>query len=38
MNAHNISTYLALSNYYRKRQKQLWRTITGSKKVIYWAN
>jgi len=38
MDKHNISTYLQLSNYYRKEQKKIWRNITAFKKAIYWAN
>lgn len=32
MDKHNISTYLQLSNYYRKEQKKIWRNITAFKK------
>ncbi len=38
MDNNNISTYLQLSNYYRKRQKSIWRTVSPFKKAIYWAN
>ena len=33
MDKHNISTYLQLSNYYRKEQKKIWRNITAFKKA-----
>lgn len=35
---HNIATYKELSNHYRKRQKQIWKNISTSKKRIYWVN
>ncbi len=35
---HNISTYKQLSTMYRQKQKAIWRTITPTKKAIYWAN
>lgn len=38
MDKNNITTYLQLSNYYRKRQKTMWRNISAFKKAIYWAN
>lgn len=38
MNENNITSYQQLSNYYRKRQKAMWRKISPFKKVIYWAN
>jgi hypothetical protein len=38
MAALNISDYRSLEIYYRQQQKKLWRQITPSKKVIYWAN
>lgn len=39
MNANNISSYLKLSEYYRKQQKNIWRSkVSAHKKVIYWAN
>jgi hexosaminidase len=38
MNENNISDYVSLSKYYRTRQKAVWRTISKTKKSIYWAN
>lgn len=34
----NIPTYNDLSIWYRRKQKSLWRTLSTTKKVIYWAN
>lgn len=38
MAANNIADYEALQIYYREHQKEVWRTISSKKKVIYWAN
>jgi hexosaminidase len=38
MKGNNIADFKALSIYFRQRQKKLWRTISPTKKVIYWAN
>ena len=38
MKANNIADFKALSIYFRQKQKKLWRTISPTKKVIYWAN
>ena len=38
MQENNIKDYLALSTYYRQRQKTMWRNISATKKSIYWAN
>lgn len=38
MDQNNIASYKDLQIYYRRRQKDLWRDITPSKKAIYWAN
>lgn len=38
MNAWNISDYFGLSVDFRQRQKIIWRNISKTKKVIYWAN
>lgn len=38
MEKNNITTYQGLEIYFRKREKNLWRTINKQKKVIYWAN
>ncbi len=38
MKEKNISTYKDLSIDYHKKQKAIWRNISSTKKVIYWAN
>ncbi len=38
MAANSIPDYESLHIYYRERQKQLWRSISPRKRVIYWAN
>jgi len=39
MKSNNISDYFGLSVDFRKKQKKLWKeSISGKKKVIYWAN
>lgn len=38
MKDNNISDYKGLSIYFRQKQKKLWRSISPTKKVIYWAN
>lgn len=37
MTKNNISTYTALQEYFRKRQKQIWKTFSN-KTLTYWAN
>lgn len=38
MTANKIDNYTELEKYYRKRQKQNWRSISAKKSVIYWAD
>ncbi len=38
MNRNNISTYKDLAIDFRRREKRLWRSLNGKRKVIYWAN
>ena len=37
MSKNNISSYTALQEYFRKRQKQIWKTFSN-KTLTYWAN
>lgn len=37
MNKNNIPNYAALQEYFRKRQKQIWKTFSN-KTLSYWAN
>lgn len=37
MKKNNILTYTALQEYFRKKQKEIWRTISN-KTISYWAN
>lgn len=38
MTTQNMTVYKDLETYYRRRQKSIWRTISPTKKAIYWAN
>ncbi len=38
MKENNVANYTELQILYRRKQKQLWRKISPTKKAIYWAN